>query len=326
MPLAIELAAAHVRMLEPAEILDRLGADPLALLSKGSASAVDRQRTLRSSIEWSVALLDAQESTLLRRLAVFDGGFTLAAAEAVCATNELAAGEIFAVLGRLVDRSLVARRRRGDTTRYWMLETIRKYASEQLLAAAAVPPPGFTLTPEGDVWSVAGPAGSADRVKDAKGIRYLARLIAQPGAEIHVLDLVASEPAAGGRRFDESALPVLDDQARRAYRDRLRDLAEDLEEAQSGNDLERAARIDAEIEALKDQLLAAAGLGDRTRQVGGSVERARASATKAIRQAIDRIADRSPDFASHLAASVRTGTYCCYDPGEHPAVRLGEDL
>ena len=128
-PLAIELAAARMRVLTPREILARLD-DRLRLLTGGSRNTVERQQTLRAAIDWSHDLLRDEERVLFRRLAVFAGGWTAADAEAVCGDGT------FDVLCELVDKSLVvAARTASGTTRYRMLETIRQYAAEQLKQA-----------------------------------------------------------------------------------------------------------------------------------------------------------------------------------------------
>lgn len=129
-PLAIELAAARVRMMEVDEILIRLQ-NCLRLLASTSTLAPPRQQTLRASIDWSHNLLSPAECLLLQRLAVFVGGCTLAAAEAVCTDRLLAEEEILDLLGRLVDRSLVV----VEGGRYGFLETIREYALERLTEA-----------------------------------------------------------------------------------------------------------------------------------------------------------------------------------------------
>ena len=130
-PLALELAAARAKVLSIGEIAARLDKSPEVLESGGRAS-VPRHRTLRATIDWSHELLTGTERTLFRRLAVFVGGFTLRAAEAVCSGEGLSAAEIFSVLSHLVDKSLVAVSDRGDESRYAMLDTVRRYADGML--------------------------------------------------------------------------------------------------------------------------------------------------------------------------------------------------
>ena len=120
LPLALELAAARIKALTPAQILERLE-QRLPLLTGGARDVPERQRTLRATIDWSYDLLDADEQHLYARLAVFRGGCTLDAAEQI-------AGAEIDRLQSLVDKSLV----RHNENRYWMLETIREHAAEQL--------------------------------------------------------------------------------------------------------------------------------------------------------------------------------------------------
>ena len=131
MPLAIELAAARVSVLTPAQIVERLD-DSLDLLSAGPRTAMTRQQTLRATLAWSFELLEADEQVLLRRLAVFAGGFGLEAAEDVGAEDPLRRGEAVAVLGRLIDKSLVHVEEGPGDRRYRLLETVRQYAAERL--------------------------------------------------------------------------------------------------------------------------------------------------------------------------------------------------
>ena len=137
MPLAIELAAARVRALTVDQIAARLD-NRFSLLSFGDRTAPARHQTLRAMIDWSYGLLDRAEKTLFRRLTVFAGGWTLDAAEAVCADDDLAAAEVLTVLARLVDKSLVIADQARSVARYHLLETIRQYALEKLVEAAEV--------------------------------------------------------------------------------------------------------------------------------------------------------------------------------------------
>ena len=130
-PLAIELAAARVRALSPAEILDSLH-DRFRLLTGGARTAVRRQQTLRASVDWSHALLTDPERVLLRRLAVFLGGFDLDAAQAVAGGGEVERYQVLDQLSLLVDKSLVVADDSGGRTRYRLLETVRQYALEKL--------------------------------------------------------------------------------------------------------------------------------------------------------------------------------------------------
>jgi predicted ATPase/class 3 adenylate cyclase len=131
-PLAIELAAARVVVLSIDQIATRLD-DRFRLLTGGSRVALPRHRTLRASIDWSYNLLPEEHSLLLQRLSVFTGGWTLAAAEAICAGERLEPWEILDALTALVEKSLVvATHLPNEETRYHMLETIRQYAQEQL--------------------------------------------------------------------------------------------------------------------------------------------------------------------------------------------------
>ena len=130
LPLAIELAAARVRSLPPERILSGLS-DRFRLLTGGARTAVARQQTLQASVEWSHHLLSRDEQVLFRRLAACSGGFTLEAAEAVGAGDQLEAWQVLALLSDLVDKSLVI----FDGDRYRLLQTIHDFANGQLLAS-----------------------------------------------------------------------------------------------------------------------------------------------------------------------------------------------
>jgi predicted ATPase/class 3 adenylate cyclase len=137
-PLAIELAAARMSVLPVEQIAERLH-DRFRLLTGGSRTARRRQQTLRAAIDWSYDLLSDPERVLFRRLGVFAGGFSLEAAEVVCAGDECDAGLVLDLLTRLVDRSLVMSTAQQETVgeaRFWMLETVREYAAEVLRQSA----------------------------------------------------------------------------------------------------------------------------------------------------------------------------------------------
>jgi predicted ATPase/DNA-binding XRE family transcriptional regulator len=134
-PLALELAAARVKVLRVEQIAERLAErDQFRLLITGSRTALPRHQTLHALIDWSHDLLLEPERVLLRRLAVFAGGWTLLAAEAVCAGEGVAVDDVLDLMAQLVNKSIVIiEREQGRETRYRMLETIRQYASERLL-------------------------------------------------------------------------------------------------------------------------------------------------------------------------------------------------
>jgi predicted ATPase/DNA-binding CsgD family transcriptional regulator len=131
MPLAIELAAARVRVLSVEQISERLD-DRFRLLATNSRTTVPRHKALRATMDWSHDLLSENEQVLFRRLSVFAGGFTLEVAEQVCAGEGIERDDILDLLSRLVDRSLVVVEERGDAARYRLLETIRQYGQEKL--------------------------------------------------------------------------------------------------------------------------------------------------------------------------------------------------
>jgi predicted ATPase len=134
LPLALELAAARLGALGTATLAERLD-DRFRLLRAGSRAAPTRQQTLSATLQWSHDLLADDEKLLLRRLAVFAGGFELEAAEAVCAGDGLDTEEVLDVLARLVEKSLVVAHQSGREPRYQLLETVRLYAGERLAEA-----------------------------------------------------------------------------------------------------------------------------------------------------------------------------------------------
>jgi hypothetical protein len=180
------------------------------------------------------------------------------------------------------------------------------------------------LAREGDYWEVDFGSDSF-RVRDAKGMHHLARLLSSPGRELHAVELVrADSPAEPAAHRSTEILeigdtsdtgPVLDAEAKAAYRGRLREIDEDTAEAERWNDSERIALLEQERLALVHELAAAVGLGNRDRTgATSSTERARVSVTRAIRASMERIAEYSPALGAHLEATIRTGTFCAYVP------------
>jgi predicted ATPase len=190
---------------------------------------------------------------------------------------------------------------------------------------------------EGEYWTV-GYGRNSFRLKDTKGLGYLAHLLRHPGVEFHVLDLVGGIP--GHREEDEigqsaQGLPrgtedlekagihvtslgdageMLDEQAKAAYRRRLSELREELEEAKARGNVERAEQVEQEIEALTRELSRAVGLGGRNRRAASASERARQSVTKTIKAVVERIAQSDAALGDIFSRCVKTGTFCSYQP------------
>jgi hypothetical protein len=150
-------------------------------------------------------------------------------------------------------------------------------------------------------------AGTTRRLRDSKGLRDLAVLLARPGEEVHCLELVGGTDTGGTG-------PVLDQQARTAYARRIRDLQHDIDEARAANDPHRAERAEDELDALVRQLSEAFGLSGRARATGSAAERARAAAGWRVRAALRQAAEAHPALGRHLDNTVRTGTWCSYRP------------
>jgi hypothetical protein len=175
------------------------------------------------------------------------------------------------------------------------------------------------LAREGELWTLTH-AGGSFHLKDSKGMRYLARLLAEPHAEVHVVELQAGAPAPELRAGAEPAGAWLDDQAKQAYRMRLAELEDELAEAERWGDPERLARAREERELIGRELARAVGLGGRDRPAGSAAERARVNATRAIRGAIRRIEECDASLGHHLDRAIRTGTFCVYDPAPQDEV------
>ncbi len=176
----------------------------------------------------------------------------------------------------------------------------------------------------GDYWSISFEEHTVT-LRDLKGLHYLARLLAHPGREFHVLDLVSSgvapsattaettDPELTSSGWGDSGV-LLDTQAKNSYRRRLAEIDEDLDDARLTGDSGRVGQAEAERDFLIRELSRAVGLGGRERRAGSASERARVSVTRAIRHAMSRIRQHDPALGEHLDRAIRTGTYCAYLP------------
>ena len=253
----------------------------------------------------SVQLYLGMLSAMIGNSGAADAHFAAAVEANTAAGHRLAAAAAHRARG-------IAARRRGDGAAGDQLSAahaayeelgLGERAAEMaaLLAEPAQGPAGRAFRREGATWRLTY-AGRTATVRHSKGMADLAVLLAHPGQERHALDL------AGGPQTTEQADtgPLLDEQAKAAYRrrlDQLRNAADDGDEA-----------ADAERAALIAQLSAAYGLGGRQRRTGATAERARSAVTLRIRDAIARIEREHPELGRHLRASVRTGVFCSYQP------------
>src|ERR1700681_5030867 len=190
---------------------------------------------------------------------------------------------------------------------------------------------------EGEYWTV-GYSGKPVRLKDTRGLGYIAHLLRHPAVEFHVLDLVGG--IAGQHDEDETSksaerLPrgdedlekagihlsglgdageMLDDQAKLAYRRRLSELREELEEAKGLGNVARAEKAEQEFDALTKELSRAVGLGGRNRRAASASERARQTITHSIKSVLERIAQSDRALADIFSRCIKTGTFCSYQP------------
>ena len=183
---------------------------------------------------------------------------------------------------------------------------------------------------EGAFWTLCF-AGRVVRLKDSKGLRDISRLLATTGREVAAVDLAGSMSAAparmpgaavAGLRLEADAGPILDMEAREQYRERLRDLEEEIIDGEAANDPERVAQARRERDFLLAELSAAVGLGGQDRHALDPAERARKAVTQRIRGAISHIAAEHAELGDHLRRSIRTGAFCVYDPPQQVAWRL----
>jgi tetratricopeptide (TPR) repeat protein len=209
-------------------------------------------------------------------------------------------------------------------------EIARKHArqAEQLIAALSLRPAraatpgsadtepaaasdmrGLTMSREGDLWTISC-NGDSLMLQNTRGLEMLAKLVARPDTDIHVLDL-----AGTGRAKDQAGTgPALDAAARRSYEARIRDLEEELEEATEFGDTGRAESLRGEIDFIARELSRAFGLGGRARRPGDAAERARVNVRRRLMDAIERISKARPDAGRYLKNTIKTGMYCRYTP------------
>jgi hypothetical protein len=169
---------------------------------------------------------------------------------------------------------------------------------------------------EGDYWTIAFD-GRTIRLKDSKGLQYVAHLLRDSGHEFHALDLVSRDGAGRAheqKRGARGQMPLLDPQAKAAYTRRLDGLRDELAEAENNSDIGRAAQAREEMARIAEQLAAAVGLGGRDRPAGSDAERARLAVTKSIKAAVEKIRGSDPALARHLSTSIKTGYFCSYTP------------
>ena len=231
--------------------------------------------------------------------------------------------------GRLLTEASETCRKLGMVALGERLSALRERAGGSAEAPATAPAHAASIRPsvfrrEGEYWSIAY-EGETLRLKDSKGLRYLVRLLADPGREFHVIDLAAGPGSHGSKApatrrpedlhvASEDAGNILDPRAKAAYRSRLSDLEEDLAEAEGWDDAARAAQIEEERDFLVRELAGAVGLGGRDRKAASVAEQTRVNVTKAIRSALSRIRKDAPALGLHLDRTIRTGTFCSYAP------------
>jgi hypothetical protein len=188
----------------------------------------------------------------------------------------------------------------------------------------------FLFLHQNDYWIVRY-HGRTALLKSTRGLNCLAVLLHDPGREFHVRDLlsspmVTSTPTAGvvlhGRRREPHVgIPMLDAHAKAEYQRRLTQLRQDLNEAERFNNPQRKTQAQVEVQAITDYLASAVGLGGRDRKTSSDTERARSAVTKSIRKTIQKIGDAIPSLGYHLAARIKTGYFCSYNPHPERPVR-----
>src|SRR4029077_16876603 len=168
---------------------------------------------------------------------------------------------------------------------------------------------------QGDYWTIRY-RGEVAILKATRGLDCLCSLLRHPARDVHVSELLARPIDLPLPAFFQDAGPILDSQAKAEYKRRINELRNDLQEAERFNDSYRVTKVRSDMNAIAEQLAAAVGLGGRDRRSSSDAERARSAVTKRIKEAINRIGKVMPALGRHLAARIKTGYFCSYNP--HP--------
>jgi tetratricopeptide (TPR) repeat protein len=300
--------------------------------------------TLRRAAAELRSIVEQYPSTMLRAMSLLadarlclvesDPEGAVTAARTAVAELELLGAPFEAAMARLVaadGHQLHGEAERADLERCAARDALASFGSEvwaervdgligkrPSVSGASTPASGAVFRAEGDLRTI-GWADTHVVLRDLKGLKYIARLLAEPGREFHAVELVRLEEGTSGAERSNDGIVVLDEVAKEAYRRRLVDVDEDIADAEAANDLGRADLARRDREYLVDELRRAVGLGGRDRTVLDDGERARVSATRSIRYSLARLVECSPAVAAHLQQHVHTGTFCSYEPdGLHP--------
>ncbi|HTJ42528.1 MAG TPA: AAA family ATPase [Kofleriaceae bacterium] len=306
------------RIMREAPAIVRVGVRAWIAGARGDREASRAALALLEAGELAPALFDSQLAVMLASAVVTAGDRARARMLYDALAHHAGTAAIASVLGfaviDLFDRVLAELAVvRGDLG----ADVIERHrASARALAQRLATPRWIAHAPsdairfarEGDVWAIEG-QGERARVKDSRGMHMIAALVAQPGREVHALELSGASETDGG-----DAGELLDDDARAAYRERLAELTAEIDQAEAWGDRGRAERARREADALRDELARAVGIGGKIRRSGSAAERARSNVTRRIRAAIEHIAESCPRIGAHLSRSIRTGTFCSYEP------------
>jgi predicted ATPase len=193
-------------------------------------------------------------------------------------------------------------------------------ASQATPVTEAPAPAAEVFRREGELWLLSY-AGIDAHLPDLKGLHDIARMLGSPGEEIHCLELAAAAAGGTARTAADEGLGVqghagelLDERGRAEFKRRIADLREQVELAEAAGDSVRAERAQEELDGVTEALAAAFGLGGRARRAGDPAERARSAVTWRIRSAVSKVQAAHPELGAHLRSSVRTGTFCSYQP------------